>query len=60
MTDAKEYGMNTIANLVVTAFGSVVTVTNPRFENPRIKNRRAHALGCAKSGRMVYYHDGHE
>ena len=60
MTDAKEYGMNTIANLVVTAFGSVVTVTNPRFENRRIENRRAHALCFAKSGRMVYYHDGHE
>ena len=52
--------MDAIANLAVTAFGSVVTVTNPCFEARRITNRRAYALCFAKSGRMVYYHDGHE
>ena len=52
--------MDAIANLAVTAFGSVVTVTNPCFEERRITNRRAYALCFAKSGRMVYYHDGHE
>ena len=50
--------MDAIANLVVTKFGSVVTVVNPRFEERRITNRRTHALCFAKSGRMVYYHDG--
>ncbi len=52
--------MDAIANLVVTKFGSVVTVVNPRFEERRITNRRTHALCFAKSGRMVYYHGGRE
>ena len=40
-TNEKEYEMDAIANLAVTAFGSVVTVTNPCFEERRITNRRA-------------------
>lgn len=52
--------MDRIGNIVVTAFGRVVTVVNPRFELRRVTNRKAHALCFAKSGRMVYYKDGKE
>ena len=50
--------MESIENLVVTAFADVLTVVNPRFEDRRRVNRRAHALCFAKSGKMIYYHNG--
>ena len=46
--------MDAIANLVVTKFGSVVTVVNPRFEERRITNLRLHGGGRISAHQFLH------
>lgn len=52
--------MDEIAKLTPTMFAGALTITNPEFKLRVQEQRKWHGICFARSGRMVYYHNGKE